>query len=148
MSENNLKASSPANLNEELAACAEASSVKPKMSAGRKVLCVFDFLFAAISLLCFVFSAYCYIEIVLIKSAGNMGFGEGLSVAVLIILAIMSSIVVLACALIGLIFFIISLKAKHPASRKISRAVFIYHISATVLCIMTFVGWRIWYFLT
>ena len=111
---------------------------RPKMSAGRKVICAFDFFFATLSLICFGFTAFCYYDIASIRSAGEMGFGEGLSVAILIIFAIFASIIVAVCALIGLVFFIVSRKAKHPASRKISLVIFLYHVCATMLCIIAY----------
>lgn len=111
---------------------------RPKKSTGRIVVCVFDFLFAVISLLCFGFAAFCYYDIASIKSAGELDFGAGLSVAILIIFAIAASIVVAICAIIGLVLFLVSRKAKKGVFRKISLVIFLYHVCATMLCIIAY----------
>lgn len=112
--------------------------MEEKMSMGRKILCIVDIVIAVLSTLVLSFNLSCEFEIMALNASGETGLGIGISMAFLVVFAILSLIVVGALALVDIVLFIISRKAQHRVARMISLSTFIYHMCAVALAIITY----------
>ena len=81
----------------------------------------------------------CIVEAVIIKFFNeDPGVSDGLGLAVLIVVSLISAAVFMAFAVFGMVFFIIGRKSDNPTLRKSTFATFIYYIVAIVLSIVAF----------
>lgn len=106
--------------------------------SGRGALIV-SCILAVLFTVAIVFSTSMFFEMFRLAYAENKDFGEGLGLALLLVIELIAMAVIVVLSLIGVAPFVVALKSERSIARSVSVGVFIYQVVATVLSILTFI---------